>query len=210
MSNHRYMINTISCCGNTMTGGLQENFKMKKMTPTSNLTWLQATTWKCNSGANVAGIWWGVHYKRYRIHFFFSFQRLFVHLDTTNSLGVMTFGSWTELLKLHCGQNWSSWEIRTFDPTSNVISGNIEYQLRTYLSQLSDGYPYASIRLMIEELWSLRVVSGCWKFGSGLNELTWVNQSVDHFRSGNSVNIENQHHRRFRQVSNRYLHALVG
>jgi hypothetical protein len=44
----------------------QENFKTKILAPTSNLNWLQAAVSKCNSGANVVGIWPGAKYKSYR------------------------------------------------------------------------------------------------------------------------------------------------
>jgi hypothetical protein len=98
----------------------------------------------------------------------------------------------TGLLKLHSGQNWLSWDIWTFAPTSNVISGNLQYQLRSYLSKLSDGYLYASIQLTIEELWSLEVVCGCWNFWFEPKDVTsWLrNLGVIQARSRETLNIE--------------------
>jgi hypothetical protein len=72
-SNHGCKINAPLCCWSTMIGDhpwiRQENFKIKFLAPTSNLTWLWATVRKINPDPNVAGIWWGVPYTSYIILF---------------------------------------------------------------------------------------------------------------------------------------------
>jgi hypothetical protein len=120
-----------------------------------------------------------------------------------NDSGVISFGSWSRLLKFCSGQNWASCKISTFDPNYNAISGNLQYRIQH--SPLSDSYPYASIWLTIQELRSLKFISGCWKSGSGQNKVTWAIQSFSHLRNENSENFENQSHRELQKVSDKCL-----
>jgi hypothetical protein len=50
------------------------------------------------------------------------------------------FSKLTRPLKSCSGQNWAFWEFWTFDPNSNVISQNFQYQHCSYLFKFSDGY----------------------------------------------------------------------
>jgi hypothetical protein len=97
----------------------------------------------------------------------------------------------TRLLKLCSGQNWSSWEIWIFDATSNVISGNLQYQLRSYLSQLSDGYLYASIwqRFKSYDRWRLSVLL---EISAWLKKVTYRLQNLGliETRSKETLNIK--------------------
>jgi hypothetical protein len=61
-----------------------------------------------------------------------------------NSLGVMGFGRWTGVLNFCSVQNWTSSDIWTFDPNSNVISRNLNTNIvANFLNFLKANYtPY--------------------------------------------------------------------
>jgi hypothetical protein len=115
----------------------------------------------------------------------------------------------TRLLKSCSGQNWVSREVSTFDSKSNAISINFQYQYCSYLSQLSNGHSYASIRLTTHELWSLKFVSGYWKLWFEPNGVTSWLRDLDliKIRSGETLNIEvvRNFHRLSKEVGNSEL-----
>jgi hypothetical protein len=86
-------INAPSWCWNSMIGVHpwihQENFKMKILAPSPNLTWLRAAVSTCKSRTDMREIWPGGKYKSYRR--LFSLSKGYLH--ATNGLRVMTF--WT-------------------------------------------------------------------------------------------------------------------
>jgi hypothetical protein len=129
-SNHGHKINTTSCCGNTMTGGNpwidQENFKTKILTPTSNLTWLQLAVRNFESGTVASVIWLRSEYQICKKLPIFPtvictprYDKRFRSYAILKSAGQLEFCS---------EQIWVVWEIWTFDPNTNRISGNFQYQ----------------------------------------------------------------------------------
>jgi hypothetical protein len=123
---------------------LPRNLKMKNLTPTSNLTWLRDAVRKCDSGANVAGMWPGSNYKSYRILYHISNGYLHALIRS------MVWELW--LFGVDRAAEILFWKESgiprnlTFHSKSNAISANLQYQRCSLLPQFPGGYLYALFR----------------------------------------------------------------
>jgi hypothetical protein len=103
---------------------------------------------------------------------------------------------------LSSGQNWVIWLINWLTTFPRENWGYSKYQTGRGLPKLSDGYLYASVRLMSQELWSLEVKGCCWKFQlSGQINMSWLIWRSSLQPGKNLGNSEHQDCRRLSYIS---------